>query len=66
MTMTDPQALINNLSAALQANDIASGKVALTQLKVCPSTNSQHIKIYIIDIHHFPLRLLAIYLFHCI
>jgi 26S proteasome regulatory subunit N12 len=34
MTMTDPQALINNLSAALQANDIASGKVALTQLKI--------------------------------
>ena len=32
--MTDPQALINNLSAALQANDIASGKSALTQLKI--------------------------------
>lgn len=45
MTMTDPQALINNLSAALQANDIASGKVALTQLKVRPSTNSQHLYI---------------------
>lgn len=32
--MTDPKALINNLSAALQANDIASGKSALNQLKI--------------------------------
>ena len=32
--MTDPKALINNLSAALQASDIASGKSALNQLKV--------------------------------
>eukprot|EP00573_Skeletonema_grethae_P011666 CAMPEP_0201696764 /NCGR_PEP_ID=MMETSP0578-20130828/8316_1 /ASSEMBLY_ACC=CAM_ASM_000663 /TAXON_ID=267565 /ORGANISM="Skeletonema grethea, Strain CCMP 1804" /LENGTH=262 /DNA_ID=CAMNT_0048182793 /DNA_START=79 /DNA_END=867 /DNA_ORIENTATION=+ len=32
--MTDPQALINNLSAALQASNIASGKSALNQLKI--------------------------------
>eukprot|EP00986_Skeletonema_menzelii_P017439 scaffold19482_cov153-Skeletonema_menzelii.AAC.3 len=32
--MTDPKALINNLSAALQASDIASGKSALNHLKI--------------------------------
>mmetsp|Transcript_18613 Transcript_18613/g.29197 ORF Transcript_18613/g.29197 Transcript_18613/m.29197 type:complete len:260 (-) Transcript_18613:92-871(-) len=32
--MTDPKALINNLSAALQASNIASGKSALNQLKI--------------------------------
>jgi len=32
--MTDPKALINNLSAALQASDITSGKSALNQLKI--------------------------------
>lgn len=41
--MTDPKALINNLSAALQASDIASGKSALNHLKV---------RLYIISAKH--------------
>lgn len=58
--MTDPTALINTLSAALQSSNIASGKSALNQLKVClhqitkrllwsPSFSPNHISLQLIQ-----------------